>query len=234
MRKLIPCGLYIFRTAVALMWGQRVVIFVIERHLPWRVISPLLANIYLHSFDKMFEQSGLPGTLVRYADDLVIAVWRDGEQVRKRVEQMLTRLKLKLSAAKTRLVKAEDGFDFLGEHFRLTPIKNPRSRWDQRCRVWPSDRSMEHMREKVRRVVGRRYSRNLEEMIAELNPMLRGWDNYHRAADADRNRIVKLNAFVHDRLRIFWRRKHSEESMGLGRLPYHTVVRLGLYQFGHS
>ena len=53
-------------------------------------------------------------------------------------------------------------------------------------------------------------------------------------ADADRNRIVKLNAFVHDRLRIFWKRKHSEKSMGLGRLPYQTLVRLGLYQFGYS
>ena len=198
------------------------------------VISPLLANIYLHSFDKMFEQSGLPGTLVRYADDLVIAVWRDGDQVRKRVEEMLGRLKLKLSAEKTRLAKAEDGFDFHGEHFRLTPIKNPRSRRDQRCRVWPSDRSMERIREKVRKAIGRRYSMSLDEMIAELNPMLRGWDNYHRAADACRNRIIKLNGFVHDRLRIFWRRKHNAETKGLGRLPHHTLVRLGLYQFGYS
>jgi len=198
------------------------------------VISPLLANIYLHSFDKMFEQSGLPGTLVRYADDLVIAVWRGGDQVRKRVEEMLGRLKLKLNAEKTRLVKAEDGFDFLGEHFRLTPIKNPRSRWDQRCRVWPSVRSMERIREKVRKTIGRRYSMSLDEMIAELNPMLRGWDNYHRAADAYRKRIIKLNGFVHDRLRIFWRRKHNAETKGLGRLPHHTLVRLGLYQFGYS
>jgi RNA-directed DNA polymerase len=198
------------------------------------VISPLLANIYLHSFDKMFEQSGLPGTLVRYADDLVIAVWRDGDHVRKRVEEMLGRLKLKLSAEKTRLAKAEDGFDFLGEHFRLTPIRNPRSRWDQRCRVWPSDRSMERIREKVRKTIGRRYSMSLDEMIAELNPVLRGWDNYHRAADACRKRIIKLNGFMHDRLRIFWKRKHSEESMGLGRLPHQALVRLGLYQFGYS
>lgn len=198
------------------------------------VISPLLANIYLHSFDKMFEQSGLPGTLVRYADDLVIAVWRDGDHVRKRVEEMLGRLKLKLSAEKTRLAKAEDGFDFLGEHFRLTPIRNPRSRWDQRCRVWPSDRSMERIREKVRKTIGRRYSMSLDEMIAELNPVLRGWDNYHRAADAYRKRIIKLNGFMHDRLRIFWKRKHSEESMGLGRLPHQALVRLGLYQFGYS
>jgi len=75
---------------------------------------------------------------------------------------------------------------------------------------------------------------SLDEMIAELNPMLRGWDNSLREADAHRKRIIKLNGFVHDRLRIFWRRKHNAETKGLGRLPHHTLVRLGLYQFGYS
>jgi RNA-directed DNA polymerase len=195
------------------------------------VISPLLANIYLHSFDKMFKESDLSGTLVRYADDLVIAVWGGGCHVRARVERMLSRLKLKLNAEKTRLVKAEDGFDFLGEHFRLRRIKNPKTRWNQHCRVWPSDRSMERIREKVRKTVGRRYSLSLEEMIAELNPMLRGGDNYHKAADAHRKRIVKWNGFVRDRLRIFWKRKHNAETRGLGRLSGKVLARRGLYQF---
>ncbi len=48
------------------------------------VISPLLSNIYLHSFDKMFQMSGIPGTLVRYADDFVILLWRDGKGVLKK------------------------------------------------------------------------------------------------------------------------------------------------------
>ena len=147
---------------------------------------------------------------------------------------MLSRLKLKLNAEKTRLVKAEDGFDFLGEHFRLRQIKNPKTRFDQHCRVWPSDRSMERIREKVRKTVGRRYSMSLEEMIAELNPVLRGWDNYHKAADAHRKRIVKLNGFVRDRLRIFWKRKHNAETRGLGRLCGKVLARLGLYQFAYA
>ncbi len=198
------------------------------------VISPLLANIYLHSFDKMFTESDLSGTLVRYADDLVIAVWGGGCHVREQVEKMLSRLKLKLNAEKTRLVKAEDGFDFLGEHFRLRRIKDPKSRFDQHCRVWPSNRSMERIREKVRKLVGRRYSMSLEEMIEELNPVLRGWDNYHKAADAHRKRIVRLNGFVRDRLRIFWKRKHNAETRGLGRLSGKVLVRLGLYQFAYA
>jgi group II intron reverse transcriptase/maturase len=198
------------------------------------VISPLLANIYLHSFDKMFKESDLSGTFVRYADDLVIAMWGGGHHVRMRVERMLSRLKLKLNAGKTRLVKAEDGFDFLGEHFRLMPIKDPKTRFDQHCRVWPSDRSMERIREKVRKTIGRRYSMSLEEMIAELNPILRGWDNYHKAAEARRPRIVRLTKFVWDRLRICWKRKHNAETRGLGRLSGKVLARLGLYQFAYT
>jgi group II intron reverse transcriptase/maturase len=198
------------------------------------VISPLLANIYLHSFDKMFLQSKLPGTLVRYADDLVVMVWRNGHLVRKQIEQMLKRLKLTLNAEKTRVVNAKDGFDFLGEHFRLRNIKTPKTRRKQHCRVWPSDRSMERVREKVRKAVGRRYSMSLEEMIAELNPVLRGWDNYQKAADAHRKRIVRLNGFVRDRLRIFWKRKHNAETRGLGRLSGKTLAKLGLYQFAYA
>jgi RNA-directed DNA polymerase len=198
------------------------------------VISPLLANIYLHSFDKMFLQSKLPGTLVRYADDLVVMVWRNGHLVRKQIEQMLKRLKLTLNAEKTRVVNAKDGFDFLGEHFRLRNIKTPKTRRKQHCRVWPSDRSMERVREKVRKAVGRRYSMSLEEMIAELNPILRGWDNYHKGADARRQRIVRLNKFVWDRLRIFWKRKHNAETRGLGRLSGKTLAKLGLYQFAYA
>ena len=85
------------------------------------VISPLLSNIYLHAFDKMFQMSAIPGTLVRYADDFVILLWRDGKKVVKQVEQMLGRLGLKLHPDKTSVVKAKDGFDFLGVHFPLVP-----------------------------------------------------------------------------------------------------------------
>jgi len=56
------------------------------------VISPLLSNIYLHSFDKMFQKSGIPGTLVRYADDFLILLWSNGKQVFGKVQQMLNRL----------------------------------------------------------------------------------------------------------------------------------------------
>jgi group II intron reverse transcriptase/maturase len=101
------------------------------------VISPLLSNIYLHSFDKMFQMSGIPGTLVRYADDFVVLLRRNGKEVVKQVEQMLGRLGLKLHPDKTRVVRAEDGFDFLGVHFRLCPVRRQDAKLRQCCVLWP-------------------------------------------------------------------------------------------------
>lgn len=195
------------------------------------VISPLLANIYLHSLDKMFKESDLSGTWVRYADDIVIAAWGGGQHILKRLRQMLGRLKLELSEEKTRVVKAEEGFDFLGVHFKLCPITSPGKKLEQVCRVWPSDRSMKRIREKVRTKVGRRYSRSLEEMIAELNPVLRGWHNYHKAVDPTPRRFRSLDRFVWDRLRIFLRRKHNDDTRGHRRLRGGLLTSLGLYQF---
>jgi RNA-directed DNA polymerase len=195
------------------------------------VISPLLSNIYLHSFDKMFKMSGIPGTLVRYADDFVILLWRNGNEVLRLIERMLGRLGLKLHPDKTRVVKAEDGFDFLGIHFQQCPVCMKESKVKNYCALWPSDRSMKRIKERIKEVIGRRYSLSLEDLIKELNPVLRGWDNYQRKAKSARKRVRKLNGFVRDRLRIFLKRKYSDQSRGTRRVLGNLPVRLGLYQF---
>jgi group II intron reverse transcriptase/maturase len=196
------------------------------------VISPLLSNIYLHAFDKMFHMSGIPGTLVRYCDDFVILLWRDGKRVLEEVRQMLDRLGLKLHPDKTRIVHARKGFDFLGIHFRLcrTIRKTAKRKWY--CAIWPSDCSLERIKQRIRDVIGCRYSLPLEEMIGELNPIIRGWNNYHTVSRPVAKRLRHLNAFVRQRLRIFLRRKYSDQSRGLWRVHDSKVVRLGLYQFG--
>ena len=196
------------------------------------VISPLLGNIYLHSFDKMFQLSGIPGTLVRYADDFVILLRRNGKEVVREVEKMLGRLGLKLNSEKTRVVRAEDGFDFLGIHFQLSPVHRKNGKIKNYCSLWPSDRSMKRIKDSVKKVIGRRYSLSLEEIIEELNPVLRGWDNYQRKAMSARKRVLKLNGFVRDRLRIFLKRKYTDQSRGTRRVHDNLPVRLGLYQFG--
>jgi RNA-directed DNA polymerase len=196
------------------------------------VISPLLSNIYLHSFDKMFQLSGIPGTLVRYCDDFVILLWQNGKAVLEKVRQMLSRLGLELHQDKTRVVHARKGFDFLGKHFRLcqTSRKGVKRRWY--CAIWPSDRSMQRIKQRIREVMGRRYSLSAEELIAHLNPVIRGWNNYHTAIRPQAKRFRCLNYFVRDRVRKFLRRKYDDRSRGNRRVLNNLVVRLGLYQFG--
>ncbi len=196
------------------------------------VISPLLANIYLHSFDKMFYMSGIPGELVRYCDDVVILVRRNGKRVLDQVQQLLLRLKLELNMEKTRVVSAKRGFDFLGMHFRLRPVKKPSSKLRQFCFIWPSDRSMKRIRQRIRDVIGRHYSLSLEQMVKTLNPVIRGWNNYHSVYGCCGKRRLKLNWFVHHRLRIFLKRKYSDPSRGYRRVSNSFAVRLGLCQFG--
>ena len=196
------------------------------------VISPLLANIYLHSFDKMFEQSGIPGTLVRYADDFVILLYRDGQRMLQRIRAMLARLGLELHPEKTRIVSADQGFDFLGIHMRRTPTKAVKAKMTHVTRLWPSDRSHKRIKERIKEVIGRRYGTSLEEIIQDLNPVIRGWNNYHTTIKPVRQRLLKLNYYVWDRLRIFLKRKYSDETRGYRRASDGIFVRLGLCQFG--
>jgi len=196
------------------------------------VISPLLANLYLHSFDVMFAQSGIPGTLVRYADDFVILVYRDGQRILEKVRGMLGRLGLKLHPEKTRIVSAEEGFDFLGIHLRRTPTKSPQARMKHVTRLWPSDRSLKVVRQKIKETFGRKYGTSLEEIVEKLNPIIRGWNNYHTAIPPVRERLLKLNYFVFERIRIFLKRKYSDQTRGYRRVPGEMLARLGICQFG--
>lgn len=91
--------------------------------------------------------------------------------------------------------------------------------------------ALKRIREKVRRKIERRYNMSLEEMIEELNPVLRGWHNYHKAVDPQRKRIVALNYYVWDRLRGFLRRKYNDETRSCRRLRGGLLTKLGLYQF---
>ncbi len=196
------------------------------------VLSPLLSNIYLHSFDKMFQKSGISGTLVRYADDFVILLNGRGKKVLEKVRQMLNRLSLQLHEGKTRIVKAKDGFDFLGVHFRLCRVRKKNAKLKNSCRLWPADRSIERINQKIRDVIGRRYSLSLEEIIGELNPVIRGWNNYHRRVRSEIKRFLRLNNFVRERIRIFLKRKYSDSTRGVKRVHNNLIVRLGLSQFG--
>jgi RNA-directed DNA polymerase len=156
------------------------------------VISPLLANIYLHVLDTEFTRRGL-GELVRYADDGV-ALCRSRAQAQaalNAVRGILAALGLELHPDKTKVVdlrEGREGLDFLGCHFHA---RMSGRLWEQRRIVryylhrWPSQRSMKRLRAKVRDRTGRnRAGTDIRAVIADLNPVLRGWGNYFRTGNA--------------------------------------------------
>ena len=99
-------------------------------------------------------------------------------------------------------------------------------------RLWPSERSLKRIKDRIKEVIGTRYGTPLEEIVQDLNPVIRGWNNYHTTIKPVRQRLLKLNYYVWDRLRIFLKRKYSDETRGYRRASDGIFVRLGLYQFG--
>jgi group II intron reverse transcriptase/maturase len=197
-------------------------------------ISPLLSNVYLHSFDKMWRLRGIRGTkLIRYADDMVLLCRGGGRHVLRRVREFLSRLRLTVNEEKTRVVAAAQGFDFLGMTFRFQKVSRRATKLTHSCYRWPRAKAVASLREKIRQRIGRRYSLSLKEVINEINPILRGWHNYFRRSNGERT-FRDLDQFVLDRLRIFVKRKHSDESRGTRRLAGDRLDRLGLYRLSQS
>jgi group II intron reverse transcriptase/maturase len=174
------------------------------------VISPLLSNIYLHTLDVLWTRHSAPlGTLVRYADDFVVMcrTRKDCEQAEERIRVILARLGLELHPEKTRkvvLAWGQEGFDFLGCHLhkRLSGTIWERSR-ERICFLqrWPSQRSMQRIRQRVKELTPKsRCHADIRNVIADLNPVLRGWGNYFRTGNAAK-RFNQLDSYVWRRLR---------------------------------
>ncbi len=181
------------------------------------VISPLLANIYLHVLDKAWSKHGSGfGTLVRYADDFVVMckTKRALGEAENRVSDVLMRLELKLQPEKTRKLDlgwGQQGFDFLGCHLRK---KLSGAIWERsRKRVYflqrePSQRSMKRIRERIREVTPRgQCHADLRNVIGRINPILRGWGEYFRNGNAG-NKFADVDGYVWRRL-VSLRRKRK-------------------------
>ena len=172
------------------------------------VISPLLANVVLHAFDREWAVSGT-GDLVRYADDFVVlcATRSQAERAQERATAILGDLGLVLHPDKTRVVdlrQGAEGFDFLGCHLHA---RMSGRLWEQRRVVryylhrWPSQRSMKRARARVKDLTDRRrVGMELEDVIGALNLFLRGWGNYFRTGNAHQ-KFQTMDAYVAWRLK---------------------------------
>jgi RNA-directed DNA polymerase len=179
------------------------------------VISPLLSNIYLYAFDQAMTKAGV-GRLVRYADDWVMLCRnrRDAEAALTLAGETLAGLGLELHPEKTKVVdlrEGREGFDFLGCHFRARLSGRLLERGVHRYYLqrWPSRRAMNRVRAKIKAKTGRgRAGTDLREVIADINPVLRGWGNYFRTGNAA-TKFIQIDDYVEHRLHGLMRKRYG-------------------------
>ena len=181
------------------------------------VISPLLANIYLDQFDKAFEGLGLgkkgrkQAKLVRYSDDFVILSAEPVWTIRRKVHAILQELGLSLKMEKTRVVKAEEGFDFLG--FRCVR-KNSEQHGKRITLIFPTKKAEERAREAIRARVGRQtLHEKPPDVIERLNQFLRGWTNYYRHTNAA-EAFQRLQDYCNWKVRRYLQRRKERKGAG--------------------
>ncbi|MBK8097152.1 MAG: group II intron reverse transcriptase/maturase [Planctomycetes bacterium] len=217
------------------------------------VISPLLANIYLHELDREWQHKCQHlGILVRYADDFVVLCRRESQatEALRRLREIFARLKLTLHPEKTKLVQiglGKDGFNFLGCHLRIV-----KSRFKGRTYLfrWPSVKAMKKVRSRVRELTDRRRRaglKDVDEVIADLNPVLKGWGNYFKTGNASKQ-FNQIDYYVWRRItrmlgkqrgfhghRLAWRVAHQRAAWPLAKLRERGLHKLlGTIQYPGS
>jgi RNA-directed DNA polymerase len=171
------------------------------------VISPLLANLYLHWFDTVFHRNGGPALwakakLVRYADDFVVLAHHQGPQLREFIESKLEAwMGLEINRDKTRVIDLKQegaSLDFLGFTFRFD--RDLKGRGHRYLNVVPSKKALQRERVKLRELTsGRRSFYPIPMLIKELNGHLKGWANYFHYGYS-RDAFRQINTYVRARL----------------------------------
>lgn len=199
------------------------------------VISPLLANCYLHILDRIWQRRHLKGKLqahlVRYADDFVVLCRKDVEEPLKVVRHVLERLDLSLNEAKTHIVDAtETGFNFLGFTIQMSQGAKTGKPYPN---VRPSDKSLKKIKARLTELTRRELTViPLSDIVGNVNHSLRGWANYFHYRNSSLA-MSKVRTHAQDRLRTHLRKRHKvkDRRSGWVRFPAADLYgRYGLYQ----
>lgn len=184
------------------------------------VISPLLANIYLHDLDKTLEDAKYK--MIRYADDFVILTKskEEAEEALRIIQKWTTENELTLHPDKTKLgnctVKGE-GFDFLGYRFEAGTR-------------WIRQKSIQRLRDRIRRKTSRLCGKSINEVIKDVNRTIRGWYNYFK--DVTKYSLGTFDSFIRRRLRAIIANQNKRRSFGAGtnnfKLPNRYFADKGL------
>jgi RNA-directed DNA polymerase len=177
------------------------------------IISPVLANLTLDGLESLLKEKFLKWrkphpkvNLIRYADDFVITGATKElleNEVRPLVEQFLRDRGLQLSPEKTCVTHVEQGFDFLGMHVR---------KYGGKLLIKPSKKNLHNFFEKVRAIIRRSWGIDQKFLIKVLNPVIRGWTNYHHHITATQA-FRKAEMVIWRRLWYWAKRRHPEKSV---------------------
>lgn len=200
------------------------------------VISPLLANVYLHDFDRAFHAADGPAQfanarLVRYADDFVVLARWMGPRVVAWLERTLEQdLRLTVNRTKTQVVRmhsARTSLTFLGFTLRYDRDRTGRPR--RYLNVGPSKRALARVREKLRGLTDGKTKRPLAETIGAVNTLLRGWAAYFRYG-YPRTAFRAVNHYLQVRFWCFFRNRSQRRSRPFrqGESLYAGLQRYGL------
>lgn len=200
------------------------------------VISPLLANLYLHWFDTVFHRPGGPAhwakaKLVRYADDFVVMARYQGSKLRGFIESKLeTWMGLEINRDKTRVIDLKQegaSLDFLGFTFRYDHDR--KGRGHRYLNVSPSAKALKRERAKLRELTSsQRGCLPIPLLIEDLNGHLNGWANYFRFG-YPRDAFRKINTYVRDRLTQHLKRRSQRPFRPPEGVTYYQQLhRLGL------
>ena len=185
------------------------------------VISPLLANIYLHVLDTVWKtrrvQERFEARLIRYADDFVVLCKGHTETLLKGIQGVLGDLGLTLNLGKTRTVDArQESFNFLGYTVRMR--KSPRTGWIFPL-IRPSKKAQKRIKMEIKGLTSR-WTRALpkEVVIQKLNQAVRGWAGYFYYGNCSKD-LAAVKEFLEQRVRIYLKRKHCHKGRGYKAYP---------------
>ncbi len=184
------------------------------------VISPLLANIYLHPLDELMAARGY--RMVRYADDFVV-LCKSREEAAAALADIrawVTENGLRLHPDKTRVGdcrQAGEGFEFLGYRFEAG-------------RRWVRKKSLTRLKDRIRERTRRTQGESLERIVASLNPMLRGWFAYFKYAHP--YTFDEIDKLIRRRLRAILRKQEKRPGFGRCRVDHQRWTNAFFAQAG--
>lgn len=196
------------------------------------VISPLLSNLYLHWFDKLFFSQSGPGTwakaqIIRYADDFVIMARYMTDKIEKWVERELEgRFRLKINREKTRTVdlkKPKSSVNFLGFTMRWA------GKYQKKYQIQPMERSLKRARTRIRELTSPKNGLlSIKQVVERVNRFLIGWGGYFNKGVPSKA-FNKINYYTQGRMVHFLKRRSQRGySRNKEQSWYSVLVGLGL------